>query len=78
MRIWRLVAISTALVVGSGRTQRSSFPGRGIFDPPGNIDPMSVHGPSIDGALAYEILFPVENRKYTPSDSRLTSAGSWI
>lgn len=44
-------------------THKSVFPARSIEDPLGNMDPMLVHGPLIDEALAYEILLPVENRK---------------
>jgi len=44
-------------------THRSVFPARSMEDPLGNIDPIVVQGPLMDEALAYEILFPVENRK---------------
>lgn len=33
-------------------THRSSFPARSMEDPPGNMDPMLVHGPLIDEELA--------------------------
>ena len=33
-------------------THRSVFPARSIEDPLGNMDPMAVHGPLIDEALA--------------------------
>jgi hypothetical protein len=29
-------------------TQRSSLPGKSIDDPPGSIDPITVHGPSTE------------------------------
>lgn len=51
-------------------THRSSLPALLIDDPSGTTDPTAVHGPSMDDDLAYEILSPVEKRKYTPSDSR--------
>jgi hypothetical protein len=33
-------------------TQRSVFPAKSIDDPPGSIDPITVHGPSIEDELA--------------------------
>ena len=59
-------------------TQRSLFPSRSIDEPSGKTDPIAVQGPSMEEAEAYEILFPVEKRKYVPSDSRLIKAGSWM
>jgi hypothetical protein len=38
-------------------------------------DPFDDHGPEILGALAMLILFPVEKRKYVPSERRIR-AGS--
>jgi hypothetical protein len=37
-------------------------------EPEGSMDPIVVHGPLMEDALAYEILFPVEKRKYLPSE----------
>lgn len=48
-----------------------------IDDPLGKTDPNTVQGPSIEDAEAYEISFPVEKRKYVPSDSRRINPGSW-
>lgn len=52
------------------------MPGRSIEDPAGNIEPMFVHGPLMEDALAYDILLPVENRKYRLSDARWIKVGS--
>jgi hypothetical protein len=49
-------------------TQRSVLPARSIEEPDGNIEPIVVHGPLMEDALAYEISLPVENRKYKLSD----------
>lgn len=37
---------------------------------------MFVHGPLIEVALAYDILLPVENRKYRLSEERWIKVGS--
>jgi hypothetical protein len=39
--------------------------------------PWLVHGPANAEAVAMVILFPVEKRKYLPSEVRLIKAGSW-
>jgi hypothetical protein len=46
-------------------------------EPDGNMEPIVVHGPLIEDALAYEISLPVENRKYRLSDVLWTNDGSW-
>lgn len=58
------------------RTQRSWFPFLLILLPPLIAEPLATHGPDMLGALAMLIRFPVEKRKYVPSDRRM-SAGSW-
>lgn len=45
-------------------------------EPSGSIDPTTVHGPAILDELAYEISFPVENRKYLLSEDLWISVGS--
>lgn len=57
-------------------TQRSLLPARSIEDPAGNIEATYVHGPLMEVALAYDILLPVENRKYRLSDERWINVGS--
>ena len=39
-------------------------------------EPLFVQGPEMEGAVAMEILLPVLNRKYVPSDERRIRAGS--
>lgn len=58
-------------------TQRSVFPERLMLDPLGKALPWFVHGPANALEVAIVILFPVENRKYLPSEVRLIIAGSW-
>jgi hypothetical protein len=48
-----------------------------IDEPSGRTDPIAVQGPSMDDAEAYEMSFPVEKRKYVPSDSLRIRPGSW-